>query len=69
MTRRTLVILVVIYLVIVGGLFWASYSPAVRAVMVSAEVRQSVTIEVTEPEVVAEFEQGIPGTWNPQEAR
>jgi hypothetical protein len=68
MTRRNIVILLIVYVMFMVGLFWLATSPAVHAVMVSAEVvaPEPVLIAPSEPEVVDSYERGIPGTWNPQ---
>lgn len=69
MSRRVIIVLVVIYVIIVAGLYWLAFNPAVHAVIVSLEVVQPepVMIERTQPDVVESYAQGIPGTWNPQQ--
>lgn len=67
MTRRTLFILIGLYCLIVAGLFWLSTSPMVRAMLVTVEVKEfDMVLIPIEPEVVAEFEDDMPRTVNPQ---
>jgi hypothetical protein len=70
MTRRNLTILVIVYVIFMAAIYVLAHSPRVHAVMVSAEVvaPEPVLIAPSEPEVVDSYEQGIPGTWNPQQS-